>query len=1385
MIMMVLMALSINVHAQWTLQANPDSAMLGKIQFVSASEGWINCGSNGGLLHTTDGGTNWNKVTPFPNDTVGAMSDPAVNMSWVNPTHGWVLKTFGATTENANYGKGGVLYRTQDGGSTWSRNVFPKSMATITYSKADLQGAWQMHELVASKSKEESTVIGGNATYSYSWAGWVHCLINIDANGTGTFSGMINSSGASDSPYSVPLKIDSEGNISIEDDFHGFLSTDKSIAFFTMTDGDGGFALAVMQKQVAGITYSVADLQGTWQLNSLTTANSSGFDKKSGLLNATLTLDENGTGTVSFMEDNVLKSQSLTLAVTPDGVVTMNGTDCHGFMSADKKFVSLTMTEDEGNGYNLMTMQKVATGISYATSDLKGLWQAHMLYTPEYSFSQWNKQASWSHGLITLNSNGEGSGSFISSRNNNDDEAIADPTSSSTSNDEESDDSTIDLSFFISSDGVVTSTDGNLHGYMSADKSTIILTMTDQDGSYVLATMQKDLAVSGDIGLQVQFADENYGWASIYNMIYGNFQLYKTTDGGSVWNSVSSNAGGFYQFLDANNGWMAGVSDTEITNQDLNNIYRTSDGGITWTLQASNVGEVNALFFSDLLHGWVVGANGLILKTIDGGTHWTAVTNTGLSSDYKSKCVYFLDANNGWIGMGKEDTEGVGTRFILATTDGGASWKIQPTPVTNSIFSISFWDAANGWFTSDKGQIAHYVQPKTVTVEAGGLFSALSPTERSTTKNLCINGTLDARDFKTMRDSIPLLSYLDISGVNIVAYSGTEGTYRTITTDYPANTVPRMAFCTNTGLTNLSTVLLPPTLTAIGRSAFNRCTGLNSINIPSTVSSIGYAAFRLCNLNSVNLPSSVTLIDTLTFSGCSNLTSITIPSAITFIGNSAFSDCVKLESVSFESSSSLTTIEARAFLFCTALNSFEITPNVTSIGYIAFSGTNANIIVDSENTSFSSVDGVLFNKEKSEIIYVPSMKSGSFEIPSTVSDIGADAFYNCSQLNTIIIPASVSSIEPWAFEGCSGLSELYVYSATPVDLSASDSVFNSVGTDRCTLYVPSGSKALYQEADQWRDFVNIQEFGNVQLKRYTELSKVRPYYIIGMGDGKWNNNVSGLGVSFYPMGLVAGEHYNDAGDGIFTYAGYFRTTDGFKLIRDIGSWAEQWGMSNGNFAHNDDSSSDIKVSSDGFYTITLNSIDHVLNIAPLSMVPNQYTTVSLIGSFNQWLADLPMTPVQSVNNHEWYKTFQFSTDGECKFRAENTWGINWGASEYPFGLGFYSGPNIPYKAGTYHIFLNDIDYSYYFVSDNELANSLESLTSSKDLLYPNPTTDGFYVCAGEKTTTVTICDLKGSLLLSKQVSGNSFIDVRFLPQGVYLVKVPVEGGLIISKLIKK
>jgi len=194
---------------------------------------------------------------------------------------------------------------------------------------------------------------------------------------------------------------------------------------------------------------------------------------------------------------------------------------------------------------------------------------------------------------------------------------------------------------------------------------------------------------------------------------------------------------------------------------------------------------------------------------------------------------------------------------------------------------------------------------KSVEVTPGSLSSVLTASELTTITNLTLTGTMDARDFKTMRDLMPALAVLDLSGGTIVVYNGTGGTKPSLSSsnNYPANVIPDYAFFNQDlyqSKTRLVTVVIPSSVISIGNSAFGSCTGLITIALPSLLTSIGSDAFSFCSgLTSLTIPSSVKSIGGYAFYSCSRLTSITIPPSVTTIGSFAFYYCMKLTSPGF------------------------------------------------------------------------------------------------------------------------------------------------------------------------------------------------------------------------------------------------------------------------------------------------------------------------------------------------------------------------------------------------------------------------------------------------------------------------------------------------------
>ncbi len=362
-----------------------------------------------------------------------------------------------------------------------------------------------------------------------------------------------------------------------------------------------------------------------------------------------------------------------------------------------------------------------------------------------------------------------------------------------------------------------------------------------------------------------------------------------------------------------------------------------------------------------------------------------------------------------------------------------------------------------------------------------------------------------------------------VTSVGSSAFTNCSG-LTSITIPFSVTAIEYSAFARCSGLTSIT---IPSSVTAIGNNAFEGCSGLTSVNIPSSVTSISNSSFKDCNgLTSVAIPSSIISIGNSAFYNCSSLTSVTIPSSVTSIQKATFFNCSSLTSVNIPSS--VSSIGGQAFRLCSGLTTVSIPSSVTSIGYDAFNNCSGLITVEDGNLNFSSRDGILFNKELTELIQCPTSKVGNYSIPSSVTSIGYDAFDGCSGLTAVTIPSSVTSIGEFAFfscsgltsvtipasipyigsgvfEGCSGLTSVIIPSSvTFIDYSAFEncsalvsvsvcsknppatyslSVFANVNKTTCILYVPVGSKAAYQAAYQWKDFANIVEIEDVAVQR--------------------------------------------------------------------------------------------------------------------------------------------------------------------------------------------------------------------------------------------------------------------------------------------------------------
>lgn len=221
--------------------------------------------------------------------------------------------------------------------------------------------------------------------------------------------------------------------------------------------------------------------------------------------------------------------------------------------------------------------------------------------------------------------------------------------------------------------------------------------------------------------------------------------------------------------------------------------------------------------------------------------------------------------------------------------------------------------------------------------------------------------------------------------------------------------VPEEYYCWS--VEGISEVNLPDTVTEIGACAFCS-TSLTEISLPENLLVIRERAFEATSPERVVFPEKVNKINASAFRNCSRLTKIDLPKSLNFIGEEAFYN-TSLEEVTLPGK--LNYIQKRAFAL-SSLKNIEIPAGVTSIGEGAFS-ENKNlerIDVDEQNEAYCSVDGVLYNIEKTELLCVPGKLTGSVTIPNGIQRVGDYSFAGTG-VTEVVLPDSLKVIGEGAF----------------------------------------------------------------------------------------------------------------------------------------------------------------------------------------------------------------------------------------------------------------------------------------------------------------------------------------------------------------------------------
>jgi len=361
---------------------------------------------------------------------------------------------------------------------------------------------------------------------------------------------------------------------------------------------------------------------------------------------------------------------------------------------------------------------------------------------------------------------------------------------------------------------------------------------------------------------------------------------------------------------------------------------------------------------------------------------------------------------------------------------------------------------------------------KTISVNsAGSLTELLTATEKTTVTDLTITGSLDARDFKCLRDELSVLSVLDLRNVSIVAYSGNDGTFPSSWgfAEYPENILPQYAFNKDVtiGKLSLKQVELPLSIHTIGNFAFQYCANLTDVSLPESLTSIGNNAFYSCtSLKNFIIPDNVTSIGSSAYQFCHAITSITFGSKLNEIGNQAFYECHNLKIIDCKNTDAPVllvnpfgfTYLSMVYVPAQSINTYRsadgwkllnigssslITINNTTAGGLK-SAFSAQTQVPLSSITKLKVTGQLSNSDiylirdslkilmeidlSEATLSANTLPSGAFQgkgilvdvkLPESVMVIGDNAFNSCVNLNSRVpLPSGLTTIGVGAFYNC-------------------------------------------------------------------------------------------------------------------------------------------------------------------------------------------------------------------------------------------------------------------------------------------------------------------------------------------------------------------------------
>ena len=343
---------------------------------------------------------------------------------------------------------------------------------------------------------------------------------------------------------------------------------------------------------------------------------------------------------------------------------------------------------------------------------------------------------------------------------------------------------------------------------------------------------------------------------------------------------------------------------------------------------------------------------------------------------------------------------------------------------------------------------------------------------------------------------------------------------------------------------DIDSVKISSGVETIGKNAFNDSWRLQKLELPSTLKSIGESAFCYCsNLKKLELPASLTEIDKYAFINCNNLSTVIskiqspfiIDNSVFASGWSYYEDGVEKYPMS-SATLYVPTGTKSEYQNTDGWNMFEniaegepLEVTVGDLRYMYVTSSQTAIVVGRANTSISNITIPAVVPINGVNYSVKSVGTGAFrdcyietltitsgietignyafqnanslrklELPNTIVKIGQYAFADCRSLQMVSLPSSLQTIENYSFYWCDNISIIVSKAQSPIKI-------NSVFSDySATLYVPFGTKTVYQSADGWSNFEEIVEgeplYATVNGLNYLYNSSTQTATVVGRYD---------------------------------------------------------------------------------------------------------------------------------------------------------------------------------------------------------------------------------------------------------------------------------------------